>query len=29
MLEHLDNCIEVGEYVDCLPGDYAPEILCL
>lgn len=27
MLEHLDDCSEVGEYVDCLPGAYAPEIL--
>lgn len=27
MLDFLDDCEEVGEYVDCLPGVYAPEIL--
>lgn len=24
MLTHLDNCDEVGAYVDCLPGVYFP-----
>lgn len=24
MLEHLDDCEEVGDYVDCLPRVYSP-----